>query len=241
MNASRWAIAVGIILLAAVVVGILLLPRPSAVPASDSTATSLFRSQPRLLDAGTYLLDRVLDGRTIMISVPANWTSLEHSRGNALLVKTLDAEPFGTAPVTVLLGTYSIDSVFGDPCHDAKPIAPAPLGLDAVIDAITHATSVQAGPVSDTQLGGLPAKTFDLTNTINMDDCRTSPFNQWTFRNGAGIAVGNGTSSGPGDHQRIWLLDVDGEILLVNADTGANDNPNDVSELFEIVDGLRFE
>jgi len=91
------------------------------------------------------------------------------------------------------------------------------------------------------ELGGLQAKTFDLTNTINMDDCRTSPFNQWTFRNEAGVAVGNGTSSGPGDHQRIWVLDVDGQILLVNADTGANDSPDDVSELFEIVDGLRIE
>ena len=108
------------------------------------------------------------------------------------------------------------------------------------VAALSTAVGVQAGPVTDTTLGGLPAKVFDLRNTINMDDCKVKPFDQWTFKNGP-ASSGNGTSSGPGDHQRIWIVDVGGTILLVNADMGDDSYPADTAELLDIVNSLQIE
>ena len=75
---------------------------------------------------------------------------------------------------------------------------------------------------------------------INVDHCRSHHFSQWSFRNESGVGQGNGTSSG-GAHQRIWLLDVDGTIILVDADSGDDAFPEDTEELYRIVESIRFE
>ncbi|MFL5775672.1 MAG: hypothetical protein ACJ76W_05285 [Chloroflexota bacterium] len=212
--------------------------RPTPLP-SPSGPRTLHRSAPELLRPGDYVIDQLFDGR-ITLRVPPNWTGLEHGVGNALLVKTKGALPFGTTGNTVLLGIYAVDGVYADPCKDDAPAEPRAATVDQVVDALTHAVGVQAGPVTDTTLGGLPAKVFELNNTIDEDGCLESPFNQWTFGDGSD-SRGNGTSSGPDDHQRIWVLDVGGTTILVNADKGNLSYPDDIQEMLDIVEGLRFE
>jgi hypothetical protein len=263
MNGSLKVLLAGAAVVAVVAVGFAMLPRsspetsrgatpsptiaptatpiPTATPLPSPTGPrSLYRSAPQLLRPGDYVIDQLYDGR-ITFRMPARWTGLEHAVGNALLVKTLGARPFGTVGNTVLLGIYAVDGVYTDPCHDAAPAEPRPANVDEVVAALTHAVGVQAGPVTDTTVGGLPAKVFDLNNTINMDDCLENPFNQWTFKNGVGGSGGNGTSSGPDDHQRIWILDVGGTTILVNADEGDLSYPDDIREMLRVVDSLRFE
>ena len=105
---------------------------------------------------------------------------------------------------------------------------------------MTHAVGVEAGPIEDTTVGGLPAKVFDLHNTIDADECHSQPFSQWSFRGPSGVGMGNGTSSG-GSHQRIWLVDVDGTVILIDADSGDDSFTEDVEELYRIVESIRFE
>ena len=263
MSGSLKVLVAGVALVAAVALGFALLPRSTdqvGPPASASPSTavaatpsptptplpsptgprSLYRSAPQLLRAGDYVIDQLYDGR-ITFQLPAKWTGLEHGVGNALLVKTKGARPFGTTGNTVLLGIYAVDGVYADPCHDAAPAEPRPTNVDQVVDALTHAAGVQAGPVTDTTLGGLPARVFDLNNTIEQDTCLENPFNQWTFADGVGGSRGNGTSSGPDDHQRIWVLEVGGTAILVNADEGNLSYPDDIQEVLEVIDTLRFE
>ena len=52
--------------------------------------------------------------------------------------------------------------------------------------------------------------------------------------------MGNGTSSG-GAHQRIWVVDVDGTVILIDADSGDDSFTEDVEELYRIVESIRFE
>ena len=184
------------------------------------------------------MIDQLFE-RPITLEVPANWTGLGQGRGQALIVKTLDAQPFGEVGPTVLLGIYAIDSVYADPCHDRAPAPRGPPSLVAFVAALTHAVGVQAGRIEDTTVGGLPATVFDLHSTIDMDQCQSKPFNQWSFRAESGVGHGNGTSSG--GHQRIWLLDVDGTIILLDADSGDDSFTEDVEELYQIVESIRFE
>jgi hypothetical protein len=258
MNGSFKLLLAGAAAIAAVVVAFALLPRsnpevgpgattvvtpgPSASPTIRPSPTgprALYRSAPALLAAGDYVIDQLFD-RPITLRLPANWTGLEHSANNALLVKTVDAKPFGTVGNTVLLGIYAPDGVFADPCHDAAPAEPRPATVDAFVAAITHAVGVQAGAVSDSTLGGRPAKVFDLNNTIDGESCLQRPFSQWTFPYFT-ESRGNGTSFGPDVHQRIWILDVGGTTILVNADFGADAYPGDSQELLQVVDSIRFE
>ena len=102
MRRSLWGVA-GVAIVVAVAVAIAVLPGPGADDTPDPTRTSLYRSEPDLLPAGAYVIDK-LSERPITLELPANWTGLEHGRGQALIVKTVDAEPFGTVGNTALLG-----------------------------------------------------------------------------------------------------------------------------------------
>ena len=221
-----------------VAVAIVVLPGPGADATPDPTPTSLYRSAPDLLPSGAYVVDQLFE-RPITLEVPANWTGLEHGRGQALIVKTLDAQPFGEVGPTVLLGMYAVDSVYVDPCRDRAPAPRGPANVVAFVGALTHAVGVEAGRIEATTVGGLPATVFDLRSTIDIDDCLNQPFSQWSFRAEGGVGHGNGTSSG--GHQRIWLLDVDGTILLIDADSGDDSFADDVEELYQIVESIRFE
>ena len=239
MRRSLWAVAAGVAVVVALAVATAVLPGSGADTTQDPTPTSLYRSAPDLLPPGDYAVDKLFE-RPITLALPANWTGLEHGRGQALMVKTVDAQPFGTVGPTVLLGIYAIDSVHVDPCHDRMPAPRGPASVVTFVTRLTHAVGIEAGPIEDTTVGGRPAKVFDLRNTIDPDDCRSNPFSQWSFRAEAGVGHGNGTSSG-GAHQRIWLLDVDGTIILIDADSGDDSFTEDVEELYQIVDSIRVE
>ena len=238
MRLSPRAVAAAVAIVAVLAVGIAFQPGQAEDGSPDPSAMTLFRSAPDLLPAGHYVVDRLFNGR-ITFDLPENWTGLEHNRGQALIVKTLDAQPFDQVGPTVLLGIYAVDRVYEDPCRDRDPATGAPATLVGVLAGLTHAVGFEAGPIQDTTLDGLPAKVFDLRTSFDREDCRAIPFSQWSFRDQNGVGHGNGTSSG--GHQRLWLLDVDGTVILINADSGDDSNPGYVEELYEIVKSIRFE
>ncbi len=221
---------------------------PSALPSPLPTVVrmQLFRSAPSFLLPDDYALDHVL-GSPMTITVPADWTGLEHGPGNALLVKTAvdlatgKRGAFGTVGNNVLLGFYGVDAIFADPCKDISATTPAPSGIDGYVYAPSNAVGMTAKAVTDVTIGGLPAKQLDLVNSIDDSKCAFRPFNQWTYRDEPGTVGGNGTSS-PG-HQRIWLLEVNGRTLLVNFEGSVADGSpaKDVAEIDAIVRSIRFE
>ena len=239
MNIRLKALSAGVAIVVALAVAITFLPGPDADPLPDPTPTSLYRSEPDLLPSGAYVIDKLFE-HPITLELPANWTGLEHSRGQALIIKTVDGEPFGTVASTVLLGIYAPDRVYADPCRDRAPSTGEPATFVGIVAGLTHAVGVEAGPLEDTTLGGRPAKVFDLRNTIDMDQCRSKPFNQWSFRDESGVGRGNGTSSG-GAHQRVWIVDVEGTVILIDADSGDDSFTEDVEELYQIVESIQFE
>jgi hypothetical protein len=241
VGVMRWSprlLAVGVAIVAVLAVAIAFQPDQAEDASADPSPMTLYRSAPELIPAGEYVVDKLFDGR-ITFDLPENWTGLEHMRGQALIVKTEDAQPFGEVGPTVLLGIYAVDRVYEDPCRDRDPQAGAPPTLAGVLAGLTHAVGFEAGPIEDTTLGGLPAKVFDLRTSIDGEDCRTLPYSQWSFRDQNGVGRGNGTSSG--GHQRLWLLDFDGTVILIDADSGDDSNSGDVEELYEIVESIRFE
>jgi hypothetical protein len=238
MRLSPRAVAAGVAIVAVLAVASAIQPNQADDGSADPSPMTLFRSTPDLLPAGDYVVDRLFNGR-ITFDLPENWTGLEHNRGQALIVKTADAQPFEIVGPTVMLGIYAVDRVYEDPCRDRDPATGAPPTLVGVLAGLTHAVGFEAGPIEDTTLGGLPAKVFDLRTSIDGENCRAFPFSQWSFRDQNGVGRGNGTSSG--GHQRLWLIDFDGTVILIDADSGDDSNSGFVKELYRIVESVRFE
>ena len=147
-------------------------PTPVATVVPTAFRQELRRSVPLFLTPGDFALDHVL-GRPMTVTIPAEWTGLEHGPGNALLVKTVvDAATgkrgaFGTVGNSVLLGFYEVDRVFADPCKDVSGATPAPTDIAAYVDALSQASGITAGTAIDVSIGGLPAKQLDLVNDID--------------------------------------------------------------------------
>jgi hypothetical protein len=47
-------------------------------------------------------------------------------------------------------------------------------------------------------------------------------------------------SLAPGEQTRVWILDVEGERLVIDVPVNPGQNPDDVAEIQEILESLRF-
>lgn len=211
-------------------------PTASASP-SPTFMTQLNRSAPFKLQAGPYAVDAKFEA-PFTLNVPKDWTGLEHKSGFALLIKTWHAGQFGRVPNLALLGFYKITGVFADPCVDEAPLDPAPQGIDGFVNALRSELGVDAGSVTDTTVGGLPAKTFDLTTSIDYESCPNDPASLWTFNDeGTHTYRENNT----GGRSRLWLVDVHGTLILINAELTELSTNADSDELDRMVDSIQFE
>ena len=210
-------------------------PTPSASPTS-TFRLQLSRSAPFKLQAGPYAVDLTFEA-PFTLTVPKDWTGLEHKSGFVLLIKTWHAGQFGRVPNLALLGLYKVNGAFANPCSDPAPLDPAPVGVDGFVSAIRHEVGVDASPATSTTIGGLPARTFDLTTTIDYDNCPNQPASLWTFHD-VGTHVDNENNTG--GRSRIWLVDVHGTLILINAELTDRATDADADELYQMVDSIEF-
>lgn len=111
--------------------------------------------------------------------------------------------------------------------------------LAAAVSSVAG-TDVVAGP-SDVSVGGRAAKHVTLFVTYSILDngawCRPGFFYSWD--GGHGGAFWDQTI--PGDTIQVWIVDVDGKILFLEAETHWNAGPEVKQEIQQIVDSIRFD
>jgi hypothetical protein len=105
--------------------------------------------------------------------------------------------------------------------------------------AAAPGTEVVAGP-SDVTLGGRGAKHVTLFVTysaVGSNACDPGFFYSWPADDVG--AMWTGTM--PGDTIRVWIVDVDGTRLFIEAETRWNTGPHVESEIQHIIDSIDFE
>ena len=164
--------------------------RPSSpgVVASGATGT-LFRSDP------VFPVPFTLD-------LPARWTANGAGRG---YVDTVLHRDDADTPSYVTL--FIPINAYADPCHAQDgPMSP-PIGpsVDDLVQALTTAAGMRAGPVTDVTVDGYHGKQFLLRNSIDIHTCSGNPWlPQWTFDSATtGPVVPADSSSLTGSEQRI--------------------------------------
>jgi hypothetical protein len=218
-------------------------PRPAPVvtpsPSPPPSWRALYNSTPLQLKAGTYVVNHVYAGRAT-ITVPSGWTGLKSGPGQALLLKTKDGGEFGSVSNTAFLFISAIKDVYTDPCRDTAPASPAPSSVDDLVTALTHQVGFLAGTVSDSTIGGVPAKLFEVHVGTNLGRCPNAPLKDWRYTAIPGEYV---TDWGPenGAYNRVWIVDVKGTRLMILAESLPDSPRADVNELYQIAASIRFE
>lgn len=209
----------------------------STAAASSTTAPSLvsgFRSVTGLvLGTGAY--------PTYEVVVPDTWGTA----GGQFVVKY----NFDHPPV-LGLSVWDVGQVFRDPCHwVGQEYDPGPTVANLVAALVAQPTRNASQP-TDVTLDGYSGQYLewsvpaDLKSSTwsDFDACDVDPsdpvhrnFNSWL-----GNGMGNRYAQVPGQVDRLWVLDVDGQRLVIDATYSADTVQADRDELESAVASLRF-
>jgi hypothetical protein len=107
--------------------------------------------------------------------------------------------------------------VFTDPCHPeqgAVAMSKAPTA-DELVKAITGRPDLANPAPTSTALGGLPATSFTLMLKAPLHDCSNNTYVLWQ------LPLGATNELQPGMSEQVWVVDVKGLPLVVEADSSA--------------------
>ena len=210
-----------------------------ATTTSAGTATTLGGGEVAL-DAGTYRLDLAAAPNIkepgwpkLRITVPAGWTSLD---GWAL-----HATEVGSPTVAVQF--WDVSQVYGDPCNWSGTLFRPGSTVDDLVQALVARTSRKATPPVNVTLDGFSGKYLEwsVPAAIDFSTCDavagTHYFESW---------VGPSSESdrwqqGPGQVDRLWILDVNGHRVVIDAFEMPSTTAAQRQELLDVVKSIKFE
>jgi hypothetical protein len=202
-------------------------------PAPSPTATPI----PSLpysgaLEPGTYVastLDPGFDAsHRITISVPSGWEGF----GEWAVVNAGSGPDMGAAPGIV-------ENTYAKPCRWERTALDPPLGpqVDDLVAALANQQGRHATTPTDVTLDGYAGKYMVLTTPagINPADCDGGEFRSWLGTDGGA------SYTQPGEHHLLWILDVDGVRLVIEARYSPGNSAQDRAELLQIVESIRID
>ena len=218
----------------------------AAIATSEETPSPLGKGLEEL-EAGTHVLDLVARDfrRTgpahlprIEVTVPEGWFNFD---GWAI--------GKGEAPGPVAVLFWDVDEVYPTPCDWAgKPLIDPGRGVDGLATALAKQPLRNATAPTDVVLAGVRGKYLELSvpTDIAFDearkeealfpDCDEATFLSWTANGWASSRF----HQAPGQVDRIWILDVNGERLVVDAYYLPEATRTERAELERVVNSIRF-
>lgn len=182
------------------------------------------------LDPGTYLV-RVTSGLSVEVTVPQGWTAYE---GWGLWGPRTEFPPDGMG-----LGFWQVGNLYADPLEPSLMDPRIGPTVDDLVDGLIaqpgHATSA---PV-DVTIDGFSGAMVELT--IPEDAEFTECFAGGTiYRLWVDISAGYRCLQGPGQIERIWVIDVNGTRLVIDAHHFPGTPAQDLAALDAVIASIRI-
>jgi hypothetical protein len=214
----------------------------SAPPTAALDATpQAIPSGTQDLKAGTYAFGPLFDASekpfpNVLITVPDGWSSYE---GFAVLSLS------GT-PRELAVSVWNVVDVYTNGCHWLGPMIHPGATVDelaAVLAARPLRNATAPVPVS---LGGYQGKYLEWSVPADIQfheesadhgfsDCDGSLFKSWND------AQGDRYQQGPGQVDRLWILDIEGHRLLIDATYMPGSTAQDRADLAQVVNSIAFK
>jgi hypothetical protein len=227
----RIAAAVAAVLVVAVA-GVYFLPRagglsigaPPATPSPTPTPTpapSLPASGE--VPPGSYRFD------FITFTLPAGWNATQDGAFKP------DAKP----PNGMAINTWrSINTVYTDPCHWQTTAVSVNPTVDAVVAALVAQKQSSKVTPTDVTVDGFRGKEIDLMVPLDVviANCDGAQYTEFT----EAPPGGDRYNQGPGQHDLLDILDVNGQVLTIKRSYWPANTPADLAELKAIFDSIRI-
>jgi hypothetical protein len=225
-------------------------PDSSAAPGTDSRVLGAGEAA---LAAGTYELDLGEERLpNIKITVPDGYTNVD-----GWVVRNGEVH----TPHWVAVMFWDVDKVYAHPCHWRDGlIQPGPTVADlatALADQplrdATEPVDIVVNGFEGVQLelsvpADMPTRRYEHGDDVYTDflGCdRDEVVGDRAFKSWTGVSGSWGGSEryqqGPGQVDRLWILDVNGERLVIDATYMPGADAKDREELWQVMESVRFE
>jgi hypothetical protein len=198
-------------------------PVPTATPAPTPSPTPAPTLPPSgQLAPGTYRAD------FITYTLPAGWNSFQ-----GWGVNKLGANPPNGIGITPW---QQIATVYKDPCHwQTTTASVGPTVDDLVVALVAQKRGPTVTPV-DVTIDGYRGKQIDLMVPLDVKlaACNGGEYKSWTD------VSGDRYNQGPGQHDLLDILDVNGRTLVINRSYYPANTAADRAELQAIVDSIKI-
>jgi hypothetical protein len=238
-NKKIGAIAVtAVLVVAGVVVGISTLRSGDVQPAGSgpkpppvSTATTTFLPSSGSVEPGMYVvsaIDPAFDASyTIAVTVPDGYQAFD---GWGIMKD--EGREWMSASV--------VGRVYADPCHWRGTATDPPTGRNfhALVAALANQQGLHASTPIDVTLDGFAGKRMGRTvpASVSLADCDDGQLRFW-------LDTGGGERYTPftGEHQELWVVDVDGVPLVIEAAWPLGASAQVQAELTQMVETINIE
>jgi hypothetical protein len=244
-RANTLVVAIAVALLASACAATAPTPRPSPVTTAVPTPTPVLDPGVTALRAGTHALQVMGTGTypSYTVIVPPGWFDLESGR-------FVDQYPETGKPRPVLgLSVWDVGEVFRDPCHwQGQGFVPGP-GVANLVAALVAQKLRNATTPTDVTLAGYAGKYLEWSVPADMKSSSWTSFDACDldsdgvnrdFLSWLGNGTGDRYEEVPGQVDQLWVLDVKGQRLVVDATYSPGTPQSDRAKLEAVVDSLRF-
>ena len=207
-------------------------PIPTAAPSDPPTGTPTPIPSPTpvptlppsgALAPGSYRSD------FITYTVPAGWSAY----GGFAALTNDSHPPNGMA----IVPDRGIAVVYKDPCHWASTSAPVGPTVDAVVAALVAQKRGATVTPIDVTIKGFKGKQIDLMVPLaeKIASCDGGEYHSWGDGHG-----GDRYNQGPGQHDLLDILDVNGTTLVIDRVFYPANTSADLAELQAIFDSIKI-
>jgi hypothetical protein len=163
---------------------------------------------------------RWLPGATFTVTVPSGWYS---NPGARYIAQQKDT------PRELGFGPWVVDGVYTDACRSEGILVQVGPSVADLVKALVDQDGSDASVPADVTFGGFPAKRIDLTVPLELEGttCRIGETDSFAIQFGFSSAV--------------YVIDVDGQRLVITTKTGDASSAEDVAELQAMLDSIRIE
>jgi hypothetical protein len=215
-------------------------PQPTVTP----TATPEPSAAGGLPEGSSFVLaDGQLTGNEVgslamTVTIPApGWYGVSD---DGILLKNDNPDPPDGSGMIVWAGVDHL-YVYGDPCDwsSTRPETPSTT-VDEVVTALAAQASRDASAPVDITLDGYAGKaiTLHVPDDADFTQCDEGKFGSWS--QGTTDLSPHRYAQGPGQIDEVWVLDVDGLMVVIDWTHYAGTPADDVAELRAIVESATF-
>jgi hypothetical protein len=137
------------------------------------------------------------------------------------------------------ISTWVVGNVFADPCHSNKTLLDPP--IDSSVDGLVAGLASQKGhpatTPTDVEVDGYAGKYMEMTVPAGIDvaDCDHGEYRTWAD------PIEGERSLEAGQRDLLWIVDVDGDRLVIDAALGPKTTEQDRADRVHMVKSIQID